>query len=97
MKQTIGKTFRNERVELDYSTYEKCSFIKCEIYTNVGDFSLIDNDFSDCRLSLGPNARNIAKLIQLFFPDMPIWFAPEENREQVLQKMKGRLQIEGLV
>ena len=32
-----------------------------------------------------------------FNPDMPIWFENEETKEQVLQRMKKKLQDEGMI
>jgi hypothetical protein len=97
MEKVVGKTFRNERINLDYSIYERCSFINCELVTESGIFSLANNDLSGCRLNLGGAARNIAMLIKMFYPDMPIWFEPDETKQQILQKMKERLQKEGLI
>jgi len=96
MEKVIGRTFRNERIPIDYSIYERCTFVNCELYTESGVFSLVNNDLSGCKLNLGGAARNIAVLIKMFYPDMPIWFEPDETKEQVLQKMKKKLQDEGI-
>jgi len=48
----VGKTFKNQVVRLDYSYYEKCSFINCTIHTEAGIFGLVNCDFSNCKLSL---------------------------------------------
>ena len=97
MDKIVGGTFKNEAVNLDFSHYEKCSFINCTIYTDYGTFKLVDCDFSNCRLDLGHPAQNIAMLIRLFFPDMPVWIEGKETKEQVLERMKKRLQDEGMI
>ena len=96
MEKVIGQVFRNKRIELDGHSYEKCNFINCELYTEIGNFSLIDNDLSNCRLGLGGFAQNIAVLIKMFYTDMPMWFSPE-TKDLVLQKMKKKLQDEGII
>jgi hypothetical protein len=97
MQKIVGRIFKNEKINLDFSAYEKCTFINCEIYTDYGIFGLVNCDFSNCKLSLGNPANNIARLIKLFYPDMPIWFENEETKEQVLQRMKKKLRDEGII
>ena len=97
MEKIIARTFKNEIVNLDYSEYNKCSFTNCVIHTDVGIFSAVNCDFSECKLDLGQQATNIAKLIRLFYPDMPFWIEGEERKEQVLQRMKKKLQDEGVI
>lgn len=97
MEKIIGKTFRSQFVNLDFSDYEKCNFIDCTIHTDYGIFRATDCDFSKCKLDLGNPATNIAKLIKGFFPDMPMWIEGEETKEKVLQKMKERLEKEGMI
>lgn len=97
MEKIVGRTFRNQNVNLDFSDYEKCSFVGCTIHTDYGTFRLVNCDFSDCKIDLGGPAQNMSKLLRLFFPNMPIWFAEEETREQVLQRMKKKLQEEGVI
>lgn len=98
METIIGRTFRNERVNIDFSGYEKCSFINCVIHTDTGQFGKIaDCDFSNCKLSLGEPAKRIAELIRMFYTDTPFWIEGEETREQVLQRMKRFLEKEGVI
>lgn len=97
MEQILGKFFIDQFVRLDYKVYKKCSFIGCTIHAETGNFGLIDCDFSNCKLSLGEPALKIANLIKRFYPDMPFWIEGEETKEQVLLKMKERLQKEGLI
>ena len=97
MDKIIGRTFRNETVNLDFSDYEKCSFINCIMHTDYGIFRLVDCDLSDCKLDLGHPAQNIAMLIKMFFPDMPIWIEGKETKQEVLQRMKKKLQEEGVI
>jgi hypothetical protein len=97
MEKIVGRTFKNEFVNLDFSSYEKCSFVGCTIHTDYGIFRLVNCDFSNCKLDLGIPAQNMAKLIKLFFPDTPIWIEGEETKEQVLRKMKKKLEDEGIV
>ena len=97
MEQVIGQIFRNKRVELDGHSYEKCTFINCELYTELGYFKLTENDLSGCKLNLGGFAQNIAVLIRMFYPDMPLWIEGKESKLDVLERMKKRLQDEGLV
>jgi hypothetical protein len=97
MEKIIGRTFRSESVDLENCAFEKCTFINCEIRVDRGNFSLINCDLSDCRLSLGKYAVNIAQLLMLFYPDMPIYVEGKETKEQVLQRMKKKLQDEGVI
>ena len=97
MDKIVGKTFRNETVDLENRWFEKCSFVKCVICADRGNFSLVDCDFSECKLSLGKYAVTIAKLLKLFYPDTPIWIEGEATKEQVLQRMKKKLQDEGVI
>jgi hypothetical protein len=97
MDKIVGRTFRNEFVNLDFSDYEKCSFLNCTIHTDYGLFRATNCDFSNCKLDLGIPAQNIARLIKLFFPDMPMWIEGEETKKQVLQRMKKKLEDEGIV
>jgi hypothetical protein len=96
LEQVIGQVFRNRRVDLDGHSFEKCTFVNCELYTETGQFSLINNDLSGCRLGLGGSAQNIAFLLKMFYPDTPIFFNPE-TRAQVLEQMKRTLQKEGII
>ena len=91
MEKIVGRTFKNEFINLDFSAYEKCNFVNCTIHTDYGLFRAVNCDFSNCKLDLGNPAQNIAKLIKGFFADMPIWFEGEETREQALQRMKKNL------
>ena len=97
MNVIIGKTFRNERIDLENTAFQKCSFINCEIYADKGNFNLVNCNFSKCKLSLGKSAAAITKLLTLFYPDMPLWVEGEETKEQVLLRMKKKLQQEGLI
>ncbi len=72
MEKIIGRTFRDEVVHLDFSIYEKCSFINCVLHTETGHFSLKDSDLVNCNISLGGQARNIALFIKMFYPNLPI-------------------------
>jgi hypothetical protein len=82
MKVIIGKTFRNERVDLEKSAFQKCSFINCEIYADKGNFSLVNCNFSNCKLSLGKSAAAIAKLLRLSYPEMPLWNKGENQKNK---------------
>jgi hypothetical protein len=98
MEKIIGKTFRNTMVNIDFSEYEKCSFINCSIHTDTGQFGKITScDFTDCKLSLGEPAKKIAELIRMFYPDTPFWIEGLESKEQVLRKMKSFLEKEGVI
>lgn len=97
MNKIIGRTFRNEQINLDFTDWEKCTFINCTIHVNYGIFSAKDCDFMNCKKNLGFPASNIARLIKLFHPDMPLWFEGEETREEVLQRMKERLEKEHII
>lgn len=74
MNRVIGRTFRNEVIELDFTIWEKCVFVNCTIHSTYGIFGLKDNDFSNCKLSLDGQALTVARLLHLFFPDKPIHF-----------------------
>lgn len=95
MDKNVGRTFRDQLVNVDFSEYEKCNFIGCVIHIEYGITRITQCDFSaDCNLRLGGPAMNIAKIIKLLNPNMPIWFTGEETKEDVLQKMKDRLKKE---
>lgn len=83
MKVIIRKTFRNERVDLENSAFQDCSFRNCEIYADSGNFSLVNCDFSDCELSLGKSAATIAKLLRLFYSDIPLLIEEEKKRKMI--------------
>jgi len=68
MNIIIGKIFRNERVDLENSAFQDCSFKNCEVYADSGNFSLVNCNFSDCSLSLGKSAATIEKLLKLIYP-----------------------------
>jgi hypothetical protein len=72
MEQIIGKAFKNQKVRIDFSEYEKCTFVNCEIVLEYGITSLVDCDFSKCKLTLAGNAIAIAKIMKLFYPDLPL-------------------------
>ena len=74
LEKIVGRTFRSETVNLDFSAYERCNFIDCTIHSDYGIFRLVECDLQNCKLSLGGPAENIARLIQMFFPDRPIHF-----------------------
>lgn len=98
MEKIVGRTFRNERVNVDFSEYEKCTFINCTVHTDTGQFGKIVNcDFHNCKLSLGDPAKRIAELIRIFYPDTPFWIEGVETREQVLHKMRKFLEEEGVI
>ena len=93
----IEKIFRKEDVYLDGHSWERCLFDNCNIIIERGEFDLINCEFYNCRLTLRGNAIAIAKVLKLFYPDMPIWFADEETKQQVLERMKKRLYREGVL
>jgi hypothetical protein len=74
VEKVIGRTFKDDTIFLDFSYYEKCSFINCTLVIEYGFFHLIDNDFSNCRLSMRGPAETIARFLQAWFKDKPIWF-----------------------
>lgn len=96
MEKIVNKTFKGQLVNVDFSEYEKCNFIGCMIHIEYGITRLSNCDLSDCNLSLGGPAMNIAKIIRLFFPDMPIWFKDQETKEDILQAMRERLKKENV-
>ena len=74
METIVGKTFKDTRVNLDFSAYEGCNFVNCTIHVDYGIFRLVNCDLVNCKLSLGNPAVNVARLIQTFFKDRPITF-----------------------
>lgn len=43
------KDFREERVEIDGNTYERCTFTKCDmVFSGKSIPTLVDNAFSEC-------------------------------------------------
>lgn len=74
LERIVGRTFKNETVNLDFSAYERCNFVNCTIHSDYGIFRLVDCDLQNCKLSLGGPAESVARLIQLFFPGRPIHF-----------------------
>ncbi len=79
MNKIIGQTFRNDFIDLDFTQWEKCGFINCTIHTTYGIFKLDNNDFSTCKLSLGGPSETVARLLQIFFKDRPIFFETEKK------------------
>ena len=80
MNTIEGKTFRDQLIDLDFTIWEKCSFIDCTIHISYGIFKLRNCDFSNCKLSLRGAAGTVAKLIKLFFKDNPIFFEEEKKK-----------------
>ena len=71
MNVIIGKTIRNERIDLENTAFQKCSFINCEIYADTGNFNLVNCDFSKCKLSLGKSAAAITKPVSYTHLTLP--------------------------
>jgi len=91
------KIFRNEDIYLDGHSWKRCLFYNCNIIIERGEYDLIECEFHSCRLTLRGNAIAIAKVLKLFYPDMPIWFSNEETKQQVLERMKEKLKQEGML
>ena len=72
MEKIVGRTFKDERVTLDFTEYEKCNFVNCEIHLEYGITRVVNCDFSDCKLSLTGPAATVAKIMKLFFPQVPL-------------------------
>ena len=69
------KVFVGQSVRLDYSRWVNCVFKECEIIAKTGDFDLIGCDFQNCKLILKGEAKTIARLMYLFYPDkIPLIF-----------------------
>lgn len=62
----LGRKFEGISISLDGYDFKECNFTDCEILVSEGDFSLIDNEFNSCRLTLSGKAAAVAKLIELF-------------------------------
>lgn len=72
MDKIVGRTFKNERITLDFTEYERCTFVNCEVHVEYGITSVVNCDFSDCKLSLGGPAATVARIMKLFFPQVPL-------------------------
>ena len=62
----LGRKFEGISISLEGYDFQECTFTDCEILVSEGDFSLIDNTFNHCRLTLSGRAVAVAKLIELF-------------------------------
>lgn len=74
LERIVNRPFENMRINLDDKLFELCNFKDCEIVTETGNFGLSGCNFSNCRLTLGPQAFNVALLLQGFFPQANLPF-----------------------
>ncbi|MFJ7512574.1 hypothetical protein ACIQW7_24460 [Peribacillus simplex] len=66
MEKVVNKTFQNERILLDGTSWITCIFRDCEIVISTGIIEVHSCEFIDCHLNLEGNAANIAQMINLF-------------------------------
>lgn len=59
-------------VSLEGYDWEGCTFKNCEILVSEGNFSLINDSFVGCRLTLSGKAAGIGKVIELFSQGKPL-------------------------
>lgn len=69
MQNNNNKSFKDERINLDFSEYENCTFEECEIHLEYGITRVVNNDFEKCTLHLHGPALNVAQIIKLFYPE----------------------------
>lgn len=66
------KSFVGEDIRLDGYNWKNCTFTRCKIIMAEGDFSLVNNRFEKCELSVEGNAATILKVAKLFYPVIPL-------------------------
>ena len=67
---SLGELRRTgEKVSLDFSEYEHCSFEECEIVLEYGITRVVNCEFKKCTLHFNGPASTIAGIIKLFYPD----------------------------
>jgi len=69
MNKYKDKTFKNEKVCLDRSEYERCSFEDCEIHLKSGITKVANCEFKNCSLHLSGPASTVGMVIRLFYPE----------------------------
>jgi len=69
MNREFAQVFENQDIYLDFTAWEECHFMGCNIIVNYGIFHLERCQFKGCRLTLSGHAENVAKLMYIFFPD----------------------------
>lgn len=73
------KSFVGEDIHLDGYNWKNCTFTRCNIIIAKGDFSLVNNRFEKCELSVEGNAVAILKVAKLFYPVIPLRDSRERN------------------
>ena len=85
MNHEIDKAFEGQKIYLDYTIWERCTFLDCEIIVEYGMYHLKSCDFVRCNLTLTGRAMRVAKIMYLFFPDK----VPPLFEENVKNPFKG--------
>ena len=60
----VGRTFRNEIIELDGREFEHCEFVNCMVIVRRGETRLHRCTFDRCKLMLKDEAYTVGKIIQ---------------------------------
>ncbi len=84
-KEVKNKVYEDATINIDGYHFEGCTFKRCVIETNRGEFNLVSCGFEGCRLSLGGNALSIAILLKMFFGDRPIFFEEKVGQDLLAQ------------
>lgn len=95
MDKIVGRTFRNEFVNLDFTDYEKCTFINCTIHADFGIFRLVSNDFSDCKLDLGHPARNMQYWWRISIPTCRYGLRMKKQKSKFCREWKRNCKMKG--
>jgi len=91
-----GLTFKDQDILFDGHSWKKCTFEACNIILEFGYYDAVGCNFPNCKLTLRGVAQAITQIVQMFYPDMPIYFFGED-RKKVLERMRDRLVKEGML
>ena len=90
MNREVDEVFEDQKIYLDYTIWERCHFLNCEIIVEYGMYHLRDCSFSSCELRLIGRAMNVARTMYIFFPDkIPLIFP--EGVEKPLREEKDEV------
>lgn len=64
METIVGKSFKNQTVVMDDKNYVQCTFTQCEIVYTGGDFSWVNAQFQDCKITITGNAGKTLAFMQ---------------------------------
>jgi len=77
--EVYQKSYVGEDIRLDGYNWKNCTFTRCKIIIEKGDYSLVNNRFEKCELVAKGNAVSILKVAKLFYPVIPLVDSREPN------------------